>query len=887
MEMFTVDALEELLRRFGIPEQTCQMIRRAVVAPERRVQTTPFNSPSRLPCPKMGLVMQSESRTVERKAVLHYLFDPDVLGYLDNPFSLDLIYTTATGKRIRHPYVVDEIVFYRSAGPALEEWKDDSEVNNLLQKNPGRYCKSQDGALRSPAAEAAAESLGLPYRIRLGSELSDIAYRNHDFLRSYLEQNARLAPGHKKIIEQAFQQYSYLTYAELECLSPALTRDDINYSIANGLVVVDMSSTFVGDATNFMIFRDLLTLQAYCEAQHNQNSGPHKQWSPDLFSPGAHVSWDGETFSVLVNGALELHLKSDRSNTIVSLPHNHVERLFLAGSLIVEDAGLTKRTAPLALENDLRLAAPDKIRCAIQRHSLLQNWKNNVPISAGKTYSDRTYREWSRKESEALANGKDPIVALIPKTNRRGNYGPKIPEGADVIIEQVLEKHYDQLIGRTKWSVFGTLCNALEAGGYAPISKPTFLRRTKQHISVEVIGSRRGRKAAYQAANFAWILDIRSPVHGDYPFHIVHIDHTELEIELRSSRTGENLGRPWLTLAVCARTRRILGFYLSYRRPRYIACMAVLCDLVQRHGRVPDIIVADGGAEFSATDYEELLGLLHIEALHRPSSAARAGSICERLFGYAQSAFIHNLIGNTKLRRNVRELSPETNPSKLAIFTLRDLYEGLDEWFFQIYDTRKHPSLLTSPRVAFEQGLIDSGMRLHRLKRIEDLIPIAFPSARGRFRTLDPQRGIYVNNRYYRNPRLEIICLKGVSVQVKPHLLRSDLVYALHNGEWFPCYANNHVAAEDDDDFSRRMLYEEWVIEQRLVEESDVNSCRRTATLVDHMNSGETIANEVDDASGSVSEPPLVELAQDENEEFVSLINVIKSQGNYERRLDE
>jgi hypothetical protein len=48
----------------------------------------------------MGLVMQSESRTVERKAVLHYLFNSDVLGYLDNPFALDLIYRTEAGRRV-------------------------------------------------------------------------------------------------------------------------------------------------------------------------------------------------------------------------------------------------------------------------------------------------------------------------------------------------------------------------------------------------------------------------------------------------------------------------------------------------------------------------------------------------------------------------------------------------------------------------------------------------------------------------------------------------------------------------------------------------------------------------------------------------------------------
>jgi hypothetical protein len=45
METFTADALDELLERFGTPKSTCQLIRQALIAPERRVQTTPFNFP--------------------------------------------------------------------------------------------------------------------------------------------------------------------------------------------------------------------------------------------------------------------------------------------------------------------------------------------------------------------------------------------------------------------------------------------------------------------------------------------------------------------------------------------------------------------------------------------------------------------------------------------------------------------------------------------------------------------------------------------------------------------------------------------------------------------------------------------------------------------------
>ncbi len=48
---------------------------------------------------------------------------------------------------------------------------------------------------------------------------------------------------------------------------------------------------------------------------------------------------------------------------------------------------------------------------------------------------------------------------------------------------------------------------------------------------------------------------------------IVHIDHTELDIELRSQATGRLLGRPWLTLLTDAYSRRILAVYLTFDAP--------------------------------------------------------------------------------------------------------------------------------------------------------------------------------------------------------------------------------------------------------------------------------------------------------------------------------
>ena len=66
-----------------------------------------------------------------------------------------------------------------------------------------------------------------------------------------------------------------------------------------------------------------------------------------------------------------------------------------------------------------------------------------------------------------------------------------------------------------------------------------------------------------------WELALTTPRHGDRPLEIVHIDHTELDVETVCSRNGRVLGRPCLTLLMDAYSRRILALYLTFDSPSY------------------------------------------------------------------------------------------------------------------------------------------------------------------------------------------------------------------------------------------------------------------------------------------------------------------------------
>jgi len=100
-----------------------------------------------------------------------------------------------------------------------------------------------------------------------------------------------------------------------------------------------------------------------------------------------------------------------------------------------------------------------------------------------------------------------------------------------------------------------------------------FNRQIKRRAGNAQTKARQGAKAAY--AQEPWILELTSttPRHGNRPFAIVHLDHTELDVVLVSSVTGKPLGKPWVTFLVDAFSRRILSVYLTFDPPSYRSCM--------------------------------------------------------------------------------------------------------------------------------------------------------------------------------------------------------------------------------------------------------------------------------------------------------------------------
>jgi transposase InsO family protein len=362
-------------------------------------------------------------------------------------------------------------------------------------------------------------------------------------------------------------------------------------------------------------------------------------------------------------------------------------------------------------------------------------------------------------------------------------------------MKEVIKTEYETKKQKNRYACWISLQRACDQEGVPTPSYMTFCTAVHKRAGCGQASKRQGHRAAYAQEPFYFELELKTPRHGDRPFEICHIDHTELDIELVCSHTGQNLGRPWYTLLTDAFSRRLLAVFLTFDPPSYRSCMMVLRECVRRHGRFPQSLVVDGGKEFESVYFDTVLARYECIKKTRPPAQARFGSVCERLFGTSNTRLIHNLAGNTQIMKNIRQVTKSVNPKRHAEWTLAELYEGLCQWAYEVYDTISHPALGQTAREAFAAGLAQSGIRPHRMIAYDEEFRLwTLPTtARGHARVV-PGKGVKINHVFYWAATLRDPEVERMPVPVRYDPYDAGVAYALVRNRWIQCISEHYSA---------------------------------------------------------------------------------------------
>jgi len=756
--------------------------------PARRVGGGGSNVSGLYPSRKMGVTIQFESHRVELAAIYAMEHDPLTLEFYDQPPSIVLDYNSAKGKRLCVRHTPDFFVL-REDFAGWEEWKTEEDLKRLTEHNPNRYC--QEASWHCPPGERYATQFGLSYQVRCAKEIHWRLQRNILFLHDYLHADPEAIDGatRERILACA-RIVPAISLADLiRQTAEFATPDDIYLLIAGGRLYVDLNGEPLVEPAKVRVFQDRDAALRHGMVPDQRPAEQPFSAPLQSFHPGAALLWDDRAWKIVNVGNTMVSLLAE-GGSLVELPQAAVESLVSEGRIVQPAAN---REGHQKLSDQLLRASEDDLKVANQRTEIVRRHLSGSPAMDGGRISARTLRRWVSRYRAAESQWGTGYVGLLPQTSKRGNATRRLQEEPLRLMNEIIESEYESVKQKSRVACWAMLKESCKRQSVPTPSYTSFCSAVRNRNRFKQTLKRQGPRAAYQHGPFHMELDLKTPRHGDRPFEICHLDHTQLDIELTDTAGTHQLGRPWMTLLIDAFSRRILALHVDFEEPSYRSCMMVLRECVRRHTRLPQCLVVDWGAEFRSTYFESLLARYECTKKARPPAKARFGSLVERAFGTTNTQFVHNLVGNTQIVRNVRQVTKSVNPKELAIWPLAPFMERLWEYAYDIYDTNVHPALGESPRDAYERGFQNSGSRLHRLIPYDrDFMIATLPSTPRGTAMVSPGRGVKINYIFYWCDGMDDPKIQGQQIPIRFDPFDLGTAYAFIAGQWVQCHSDHY-----------------------------------------------------------------------------------------------
>lgn len=761
----------------ALPAEGREYLRQAAEAPSRRVRSTVKSMSGGFPSTKMGVSIGFESRTLEFPAVRMLEHDESVVAFFDQAPPLTVRYKR--GSRLRCYLQRPDFLVVRDDVVILIECKPLAQIAVRNARDPDFYVQ-RGGRWFCPALQEAARPLGLQHEVWTEESFSPITLRNLRMLGDYLSsQNSALA-GYDAALVALRRYVSEKARVQVDQVLNALAEEvcveHLYAAIARGDVAFDPASAPLAEPHRCFIYRDQRTLQAFELSDRSRTPVAERVIVPVVeVGSGMSIEWDGHIWRCLQIGRTMVSLS--RADKHEALPRAVFDDLIRTG-VVKPMPTQVDQSSDTAVFEHIAKAPEEALRVANSRHKRIERYMAPGAM-APRSRTERRYLAQYRQAQAAFGVG---FIGLIPGFARSGNRTPRLQKTVLDIVQRNVDAHYLKSENKHALSVYGLVADECKAGHLPVPSYSWFCRFLGKLSAYRTTLARAGRKGAYVLEPRAPADDNLDKMAPERPFEVVHVDHTLLDVETVSGETSEPLGRCWLTVMIDHFSRRVLAFFLTFDPPSYRSVLMVLRRCVQRHGRLPETIVVDGGKEFHSTWFDVTAALYRVTVLRRPIAKGRFGSQGERMFGTSNTNLIHFLSGNTQLRRNVRQLTAEVDPSRSAVWTLPTLHDALARYFYEIYDTLEHRELLVTPRFAFERGIERNGTSPQRLVAFNELFHITTSAAPPKRTAKIQPDGVKIHYLYYSHPALQRHLGKSVEVRYDPY--DKSVAWAFVDGAW-------------------------------------------------------------------------------------------------------
>lgn len=697
----------------------------------RAVRSTPFNGSGMFPSYKNRAAIEYESRTVELPYDRLLERDDDVLAYAHQPdFPVKGWYLNGHGRRVPITSTVDRAVI-RNRRAILVEIKTEAALQKLSEVRPGLVVWDAEGSRwRNPTFEAYLAGFGIEFEYATPASYNQTRIRNIEALGAAFRAPLP-TPAVLMSIVDSVRCSPGIPLARL-ATGPA-TLGDVLVVVAAGLIYVDLDRDDLSVPGAVPAYRNRVVAEAFASTDTASFAIGSVARGPLSLRSGSRFTWHGAHLEVVIAAPEKVCVRE--AGTIEDgawVARSLLDAALRAEEIVSDDVPSTTgpgqhvgaRMARERYERSGDRGADE----AIRRWDLISVWKatGRIPASATRRSLHRWERE--RRAMEALTG--DPIVGLCPLPPS-GNTNDKIHNRVAAITVEVIAERYLIPNGDLPVAVVAEVQRRCEEEHLPKPHARTVQRRIKEIPEELVVEAREGRKAAYTLRQWAAINPDAAAPNGDSAFAVGHIDGTLLDLECVHSRTRLPLGRPWLHRLVDGHTGLELARFVGFVEPSQAIVLELLWRCAIRWRILPRRITVDIGSEHRGKALK-LFGLAYgVEIDFRPKSRARGGSPVERSFLALDLDLLYQLAGNTQSRKNVRQETPEVNPTNHAVHSLRTL-DAVIERYNAIIAER------IAPHIAEKRG---DALRRGIRERAGTVIPYVAADERLRFLTLSPVDG--------------------------------------------------------------------------------------------------------------------------------------------------
>jgi putative transposase len=686
------------------------------------------------PSKKMQCIIKAESAKVEFAFLLGAEHDDEVPEIWDQPPSIPLEYADKRGRMLRPMHTPDYFLF-RASGAGWVECKSSQELAKQAEVRPNRYHLDERGTWRCPPGEAFAAKYGLTYRVWTPDQVNWAEQDNALYLEDYYQDLERLVVPEVALetLVRVVKERPGILLSDLHVES-GIPADLVNIAVAKHDLYVDLAAYRLSEPWHTPVSLNRQAVRAHGK--------PRKQ--------------------------------DDEAAVAASLP-------VTPANFTAEGRALLERASDVDLATALfrnRVIHPEDYHDDEQAQTAAR--RSAIPA--------RTRQYWQQLYRAGETRYGSGFLGLLPHYHNCGGTR-KIDAEVIALIHQVLEPHYDTTTRKPKRGAYGEYLKCSEEHHLKAVGQKTFYLEAGRHLAAyDQTVVREGTRAAYPFKDFVREQEKTISRHGSYCWAMGHLDHTELDLLLCDSRTGEPLGKCWLTLLILSHPRRIASYYLTFDPPSYRSCMMALRLCVKRYGRLPTAVTVDGGPEFASVYFEQLLALYRVRKHQRPVAEPRFGSPQERLFGTMQTEFLYHLLGNTQATQQPRLNTRATDPSRQAVWTLPALAERVQQWADEEYETMRHPTLGMTPRQAYDLSMERDGQRSHKAISYDESFRMAtLPTTRKGTAKVIPGVGVRMNHLDYWCEAMRDATVEGTQVKVRYDPFDVSIGYVYIEG-WRQCF---------------------------------------------------------------------------------------------------